>query len=255
MKIQQIFFGNSLRNFSYLLKFPDGYTICIDPYSATPVMSALKGEKLDLILNTHDHCDHYSGNTELVQTFTLPVGAHENAVVPSKTKNFKNEEIIYEEGEWKLVALDTPGHTLSHLCFLLKKNNKEYALFTGDCFFNAGVGNCHNGGNIEKLYETISEIYSQFSDDLLIYPGHEYLKNNLLFTLSVEPDNQDVIKYLEQIQNLDLNKTFFINSMQKEREINSFLRLKSLTLRQTLKLNLCDDKDIFIKLREMRNQW
>ena len=120
MKIQQIFFGNSLRNFSYLLHFPNGYTICIDPFESQKVISTLNGEKIDLILNTHDHCDHYSGNEELIKRYGVAVGCHELASVPGKKRSYLDQEIIYSDKEWTLVALDTPGHTLSHLCFLLQ---------------------------------------------------------------------------------------------------------------------------------------
>ena len=41
---------------------------------------------------------------------------------------------------------------MSHLCLLIR--GSEDALFCGDTLFNAGVGNCHNGGNPLSLYNT-----------------------------------------------------------------------------------------------------
>ena len=54
----------------------------------------------------------------------------------------------------ELEVLDTPGHTMSHVC--LVSDTDEPALFSGDTLFNAGAGNCHNGGHPEELYETFS---------------------------------------------------------------------------------------------------
>ena len=52
----------------------------------------------------------------------------------------------------ELEALDTPGHTRSHVCLLA--HGDAPALFCGDTLFNAGAGNCHNGGDPGLLYET-----------------------------------------------------------------------------------------------------
>lgn len=260
MKIHQIFFKNTLRNFCYLVAFDDGAIYCIDPFRSGEIISYLKDQKLTAIINTHDHCDHYSGNEELVLAYQCPVMAHAEASVPFKNKNLLDQEIIYQaksEGlEWTLKSVYTPGHTLSHLCVLLEKNNEAFALFTGDCFFNAGVGNCHNGGDPEVLYKTISTIFKKLPADLLIYPGHDYLKRNLEFTKNYEPHNLVAQNFLKEIatRNSD-DEHFFINTMKTEREINTFLRLESRDLLETLQLKNSDEKKVFLTLRELRNRW
>ena len=40
-------------------------------------------------------------------------------------------------------------------------------MFSGDTLFNAGVGNCRNGGNVHQLYRTIESIYDEFEDSLI----------------------------------------------------------------------------------------
>lgn len=255
MKIQQIFYKNTLRNFCYLISFDDGALYCIDPFRSDEVSAALKGRTLKGIINTHDHCDHYSGNENLVAEFHCDVMAHTKAEIPFKTKNIEDGEVICRSGEWTLEAVFTPGHTMSHLCLLLKKNEKAYAIFTGDCFFNAGVGNCHNGGSAPVLYETITNIFSHYPDDLLVYPGHEYLKRNLQFTLHCEPDNESAKNFLATIEKQNLDEVFYINSMKVEREINTFLRLQSPTIKKQLNISDADSKKVFLTLREWRNKW
>ena len=46
------------------------------------------------------------------------------------------------------------------------------------------------------LYQTINSIYDQLDDELIVYPGHDYLENNLKFTLSIE-DNVHARQLLE----------------------------------------------------------
>lgn len=255
MKIQQIFYKNTLRNFCYLIRFNDGAIYCIDPFRSDEVIQALKGKALRAILNTHDHCDHFSGNEELVKDSGCEVCAHASAHVPGKTKNLVHGELIHLFDQWSLEAVFAPGHTMSHLCFLVRKENIPYALFTGDCFFNAGVGNCHNGGSVSVLYDTIKNLFSAWPDEMLIYPGHEYLKRNLMFTLHFEPDNEEAANFLKSIEHQNLDETFYINSMKTERKINTFLRLESPTIKKTLNLLNADSKQIFFTLRERRNTW
>lgn len=254
MKVQQIFFKNTLRNFSYLITFDDDSIYCIDPFNGQEVLSFLGEKKLSSIINTHDHCDHHSGNEELVKKFNCQVLGHEKAIIPFMTKGLRDGEIIHECKEWTLRALDTPGHTFSHLCVQLEKNAEPYALFTGDCFFNAGVGNCHSG-DVHLLYQSISEVFFALPDDLLIYPGHEYLKRNLEFTASIESGNKNAQDFLERIKEINLDEVFFINSMKVERNINTFLRLREPEIITHLGLSGRSDENIFIKLRELRNKW
>jgi hydroxyacylglutathione hydrolase len=76
----------------------------------------------------------------------------------------------------ELEALDTPGHTMCHIC--LRSHTEQPALFSGDTMFNAGVGNCHNGGDPATLYQTFAQQLHGLPDNTLVYPGHDYLENN-----------------------------------------------------------------------------
>lgn len=254
MKVEQIFFKNTLRNFSYLITFSDGAIFCIDPFGAAEVQAALKNNQLRAIINTHDHCDHYSGNEELLSRHQCPVMAHPHARVPHKAHDLLHHEVIHTCEEWKLECVYTPGHTQSHLGVLVKKNKHPYAFFTGDCFFNAGVGNCRSG-DATVMFHTIDNIFSSLPDDLIIYPGHDYLKRNLEFTLSVEKENSQAKEFLNRLSGLNLDEVFFHNDMKTEREINTFLRLEEKNVVKNLGLAHNDKKSVFLKLRQLRDNW
>jgi len=219
------------------------------------VLEHLSDKNLTAVINTHDHCDHHFGNADLVEHFHCSVIAHPEANIPHKSININHQEVIHSDGFWSLTALYTPGHTMSHICLMLLKEQIPYALFTGDCFFNAGVGNCHNGGEPEMLFQTIVDCFETLPDDLLIYPGHEYLKRNLEFTKNYEPENTHAELFLQKIKDLNLDEVFFINTMKTERKINTFLRLESLSLKKTINANESSPKEVFLKLRELRNKW
>ena len=66
----------------------------------------------------------------------------------------------------ELEALDTPGHTMSHVCLLSRTDTP--ALFCGDTLFNAGAGNCHSGGHPAELYETFAGQLARLPEETMI---------------------------------------------------------------------------------------
>ena len=125
--------------------------------------------------------------------------------------------------------------------------------------FNAGVGHCRTG-DPDVLYATFSEKISALPDETRVYPGHEYMANNLGFTLDREPDNAVAKDLLEELGDQDPNNAR-ITTLGLERQINTFLRLDSPAVRAGIKQkfpDVGDDPDaktVFLKLRELRNNW
>jgi hydroxyacylglutathione hydrolase len=158
----------------------------------------------------------------------------------------------------ELEVLDTPGHTMSHVCLL--SHTDWPALFCGDTLFNAGAGNCHNGGHPAELYKTFSEQFAKLPPSTLIYPGHDYIENNLRFTLNREPDNKSAREMLDRLTDQDPDSAY-IATLEVERQINTFFRLTSPTLIAKLREafpdlpDKPDQRTVFLKLRELRNTW
>ena len=84
---------------------------------------------------------------------------------------------------------------MTHVCLL--SHTEEPALFCGDTLFNAGAGNCYNGGAPEALYHTFVTQLARLPPATRIYPGHEYMARNLEFTLDREPGNAEAARLLE----------------------------------------------------------
>ena len=150
--------------------------------------------------------------------------------------------------------LDTPGHTFAHLCFLVLDKSQVKAVFTGDTLFNAGVGHCRSG-DAEVLYQTVSKQFHSLADDVVVYPGHEYLENNLRFTLSLEPDNLNAQAWLQRAIESDPVVAPITTRIGDERLFNSFFRLSSPDIRERLDCPSATDKQVFIALRSLRDNW
>ena len=173
-------------------------------------------------------------------------------------RGLKAGDIVKIGRSVELLALDTPGHTMSHICLLSKTDTP--ALFSGDTLFNAGAGNCHSGGHPEELYHTFSRQLATLPDNTLVYPGHDYISNNLEFTLDREPNNLAAEDLLHQVKDQNPDEPL-VSTLSLEKEINTFLRLHNPTIREKLRSTFpnlpkeLDDKTVFLKLRELRNKW
>ena len=147
---------------------------------------------------------------------------------------------------------------MSHICVL--SHTEQPALFSGDTLFNAGAGNCHNGGHPEELYETFEQQLEKLATDTKIYPGHDYLVNNLEFTLDREPDNSTAARMLDKYRDQDPNDAK-VTTLAEEREINTFFRLQNSSVIARLQESFPEigdsptPREVFLKLRELRNSW
>jgi len=211
-------------------------------------------------LNTHEHHDHIGGNDAVVAATGAKVLAHAKAggSIPGMFRGLMAGDIIKVGKTVELEALDTPGHTMCHIC--LCAHTDQPALFSGDTLFNAGAGNCHNGGNAQALYNTFAQQLNKLPANTRIYPGLDYIENNLRFTLDREPDNQAAQSLLNQVRGQNLEAPL-VTTLAQEREVNTFFRLGQASVIDTLRQAFPDlpvqpdEETVFVKLRELRNSW
>jgi hydroxyacylglutathione hydrolase len=263
MIVEQVWTGNAYRNFNYLIACPEtGDALAIDPldFRKCLAVAADRGWTITQILNTHEHGDHIGGNKGVVDATGASVIAHTNAKgrIPNMNRGVGAGDVIRVGKSVDLECLDTPGHTMSHICLLSRTD--QPALFSGDTMFNAGAGNCHNGGHPDELYDTFATQLEKLDDTTLIYPGHDYLINNLQFTLDREPDNDNARQMLADYAQQDPENAL-ITTVAQERSINTFFRLDSPTVIERLQIlypdmgNRPSEREVFLKLREVRNNW
>lgn len=263
MIVEQIWTGNSYRNFNYLIVCPEtGDALAIDPLDYKKCLAAAEknGWTISQILNTHEHGDHTGGNSAMVAATGARIIAHQNATgrIPNMSRGVAAGDIIRVGKTVEMECLDTPGHTMSHICLL--SHTDQPALFSGDTLFNAGAGNCHNGGHPKELYRTFAAQLEKLDDSTQIFPGHDYLLNNLEFTIDREPENSAAIELMSERRNQDPNNAL-ITTIALEREINTFFRLTNPSVIARLQ-ETCPEmgdspsaEDVFLKLRELRNSW
>jgi hydroxyacylglutathione hydrolase len=262
MIVEQIWTANNYRNFNYLIACPEtGEALAVDPLDHEKCLARAKerGFQIRQIVNTHHHGDHTGGNAPLMKATGAKLLAHAGAsTIANVDRGLKAGDVIKVGKTVELESLDTPGHTMSHVCLL--SHTDVPALFSGDTLFNAGAGNCHNGGHPAELYDTFARQLSRLPGSTLVYPGHDYIENNLRFTLSREPDNAEAKGLLDKVTGQDPNAPL-VSNLELEKRINTFFRLHNPSVIRRLREEFPDfpenpsEKDVFLKLRELRNSW
>ena len=264
MLVEQIWTGNAYRNFNYLIACPEtGEAMAVDPLDHEKCLAAAKakGWEVTQVLNTHEHGDHTGGNGPVIKATGAKLLAHRNArdKIKGIDVGLAAGDVVKVGKTVELLALDTPGHTMSHICLLSQTDTP--GLFSGDTLFNAGAGNCHGGGHPDELYETFVKQLDALPDETLVYPGHDYITNNLEFTLDREPDNSAAASLLDTLKaNHDPDQAM-VTSLAREKEINTFFRLTNPTVIARLRESFPDmtdeptPREVFLKLRELRNSW
>jgi len=261
MIVERLWVGNRLRNFQYLVACEEtGDALAIDPidYRSCLRVARARGFSVTQVLNTHEHADHIGGNQQVVAETGAQVIAHSAAKIPRVDRRVGAGDVVRVGKTVELECLDTPGHTMSHVCLLA--HGSEAALFSGDALFNAGAGNCRNGGQPEALYATFAQQFDRLGAAVRVYPGHDYLVSNLRFTLDREPQNTAAGAMLQAVAGKDGDRGPVL-TLGDEKQINTFFRLQSEGVVEGLRRAFdglpaaLTAKQVFLLLRELRNSW
>ena len=139
------------------------------------------GLKLRYCLETHLHADHITGAGKLRQQTGAQVIVPQNTAVTKADRSLVGGEIL-EVGSVIIETISTPGHTASHIAYLVNKTH----LFTGDALFIRGCGRTDfQGGDPGTLYDVVTQRLFALPDDTLVYPAHDY-KGRTVSTIGEE---------------------------------------------------------------------
>lgn len=212
-------------NYSYVItddKTKDSWII--DPAEPDSVLPVLKKMDINLkaIVNTHHHYDHSDGNKKLSVVFQgLPIIAGKDSPLVSYTPS--QGEIIQLGTDIEIKALHTPCHTQDSICYFAHDKSTDTKLvFTGDTLFTSGCGRFFEGNGAE-MDLALNQVLGSLPDDTVVYPGHEYTKSNVKFSLQVMPSNLLLLALKEYAFSHEITTGLY--TIKDEKDFNPFMRL------------------------------
>jgi len=240
-------------NYIWLIQNSDNRCAVVDPGDATPVLAYLEQHHLTLetILITHHHKDHTGGIRELVNQYPNIeiIGPSDDPVPYLTQKVTAGDQIeLFDERFW---VLGLPGHTLGHIGYA-----GDGKLFCGDVLFSGGCGRVFEG-TMEQMFTSLEKILA-LPEETEVYCAHEYTASNIAFAIAVEPNNEQLQIYRDEVIRLRAqNKSTIPTTLRKEKWINPFLRTREASVIKSVanRTKQNDPISIFTALREWKNDF
>ncbi|HSI38712.1 MAG TPA: hydroxyacylglutathione hydrolase [Methylotenera sp.] len=235
--------------------------VIVDPGDATPVQETLQRLQLDLttILITHHHHDHIGGVVELQSAYP-----HARTYAP-KREQYQFQHTPVSEGDTvnlaefslQLAVIDLPGHTLGHIAYYIERGSEgdvENLLFCGDTLFGAGCGRLFEG-TPAQMYDSLQKL-AALPQDTKVYCTHEYTMHNIEFAMTLESNNQQLVKRQQDTIKLrNLQQPSLPSTIGLELATNPFLRCTSPEIQSSVQLPNAPALQVFSTIREMRNHY
>ena len=169
-----------LGNRSYVVD--DGsYAVVIDPQrdiDRLRQVAPVAERQVSLVLETHVHNDYLTGGLELARSVGADYGVNADDPVRFDRLGLRPGEEI-EVGSLTVQVLATPGHTDTHLAYLVRSGEDAPALFTGGSLLYGSVGRTDLLGEERALELARAQFRSTRSlaglpDDTRVFPTHGF---------------------------------------------------------------------------------
>ena len=139
-----------------------------------------QGVIIGAVVETHMHNDYVSGGLVLARRYGVPYITSAEDDVKFDRVAVRDREII-NVGDFAIQALHTPGHTFTHLSYiLLEKENVARGIFTGGSMLHGSTGRPdllgwdHAATLAELQHRSAHRIAELLEDRVSIHPTHGF---------------------------------------------------------------------------------
>ena len=163
-----------LDNNVYLLRAADGSTLLVDA-AAEPdaILGILSEGRLDAVLTTHSHRDHWQALADVVAHTgaTTLASAVDAPAIGVATDTVLVHGDTYLLGDVVLDIIGLRGHTPGSLAVHFTDAEGGDHLLTGDSLFPGGIGRTTDDTFDQLLGDVTERLFDRY-DDAWVYPGH-----------------------------------------------------------------------------------
>jgi len=245
-------------NLIWLIEYKKGHVAAVDGPSFREVRDYCSTYNLilDTIINTHTHADHIGINRDLQKQGLLTnmrvIGSLEREKdIPGITETVSDGDRV-QLGEVTGIAMQTDGHINGHISYVFSD-----LLFCGDTLFTGGCGYLFDGPP-KAMYESLQRL-RELPSHTKVCCAHEYTQDNLLYALSIEPQNTELRhRYLNCLRIRQQGGCLVPSTIALEKSTNPFLRWENKEIIQHLKIHypnmdIQNPADIFACIRKRKD--
>jgi glyoxylase-like metal-dependent hydrolase (beta-lactamase superfamily II) len=176
MTITKLAVGPMDNNAYFLRCASTGTVVLIDAANEPDrLLATLGDDRLERIVTTHQHFDHWQGLPEVFAATGAPVTAHpaDAGALPVQVVDLVEDGDTIAVGDCTLSVIHLVGHTPGSIALLYEGPDRPH-LFTGDCLFPGGVGNTEKDPErFGTLIEDVAtKLFDALPDETWVYPGH-----------------------------------------------------------------------------------
>jgi rhodanese-related sulfurtransferase/glyoxylase-like metal-dependent hydrolase (beta-lactamase superfamily II) len=181
------FYLNCLAHASYLIGDEESHTAAVvDPQrDVEQYLAEARRQDVEIrhVLLTHFHADFIAGHLELRDRVGAKIYLGARAQAEYAFTPLKEGDSI-EFGKVRLLALETPGHTVESISILVydlaRNSSAPHAVLTGDTLFIGDVGRPDLRASLGwsatelggMLYDSLRDKLLKLPDESLVYPAH-----------------------------------------------------------------------------------
>ncbi len=165
-----------MNNNAYVLE-SSGSVLLIDAANdAATLLGLVPDGRIDTVVTTHRHPDHWQALAEVVAATGAETAAHplDAGPLPLATTHLLEDGDTIGIGSQTLTAIHLVGHTPGSIALLWTGPDASSHLFSGDCLFPGGPGNTRGDkANFTSLMDGLEEkVFGRLPDETWVYPGH-----------------------------------------------------------------------------------
>lgn len=165
-----------LHNNVYLLTGRAGSRLLVDAAADADVIRAalLPDGRLDRVLTTHRHPDHWGALADIVAaTGAVTLASSQDAPgIDTPTDHHLHHGDVLDLDGVTINVIELRGHTPAGVALAWRDADGRAHIITGDSLFPGGVGRTTEETFTVLFDDVVTRIFDVYNDDTWIYPGH-----------------------------------------------------------------------------------